>query len=139
MDKNKDCRILYFSLDLADKKSIEEFSQKVRENCEKVDVLINNAGLFKAQRAITKDGFEMTMGVNHLGHFYLTYLLWNSLKCAKTPRVINVSSNAHAGMGLIKYNAAIDFLDINFNNNYKGDLAYTRSKIANILFTRSLQ
>lgn len=81
----------------------------------------------------------MTMGVNHLGHFYLTSLLWDSLRNSEKPRIINVASNAHAGMGVVKYNAAIDFEDINFENNYKGDLAYTRSKIANILFTRSLQ
>jgi NAD(P)-dependent dehydrogenase (short-subunit alcohol dehydrogenase family) len=79
------------------------------------------------------------MGANHLGHFYLTYHLWNLLKIADKPRIINVSSNAHEGMGIVKYNAAIDFEDFNYEHNYSFDLAYTRSKIANILFTRQLQ
>lgn len=109
------------------------------ENCEKVDILINNAGIIKMSRQVTKDDFEMTMGVNHLGHFYLTYQLWKLLKASNNPRIITVSSNAHRGFGMGKYNAAIDFDDLHFNNNYKWDLAYTRSKIANILFTRELQ
>jgi len=60
---------------------------------EKVDVLINNAGIFpSATRKETKDGFEFGMGVNHLGHFYLTFLLWQALKKAEKSRIINVSS-----------------------------------------------
>ena len=78
----------------------------------------------------------MTMGTNHLGHFYLTYLLWGLIRKADKPRIINVSSNAHAGMGLVKHNAAIDFEDMNYTKDYSSNVAYTRSKIANILFTR---
>lgn len=136
MNKNKDCKVIYFPLDLGDKLSIEEFSLRVIENCEKIDILINNAGIVKYTRGVTKDDFEMTMGVNHLGHFYLTYHLWKLLRAADNPRIITVSSNAHQGVGLFRYNAAIDFDDFHFMYNYKWDIAYTRSKIANILFTR---
>eukprot|EP00178_Gracilaria_changii_P011703 TRINITY_DN33013_c0_g2_i1.p1 TRINITY_DN33013_c0_g2~~TRINITY_DN33013_c0_g2_i1.p1 ORF type:complete len:106 (+),score=5.93 TRINITY_DN33013_c0_g2_i1:256-573(+) len=79
------------------------------------------------------------MGVNHLGHFYLTHLLWDLILKAEKPRIINVASNAHAGMGPNKYNAKLDFDDMNFTKNYDPKVAYTRSKIANILFTRELQ
>lgn len=76
-EKGEEQKIYYFPLDLSDKKSIEQFSRNVKSVTEKVDVLINNAGIFpSATRKQTKDGFEFGMGVNHLGHFYLTYLLW---------------------------------------------------------------
>jgi len=81
----------------------------------------------------------MEMGVNHLGHFYLTYLLWIKIKAAQKPRIINVSSRGH-GYGMIgKINNAIDFEDFQYRNNYDWIKAYSRSKIANILFTRQLQ
>ena len=76
------------------------------------------------------------MGVNHLGHFYLTYLLWNLIQVADKPRIINVSSGAHRGMMGKRHHATIDFDDFHLRNGYEWNLAYTRSKIANILFTR---
>jgi len=104
-----------------------------------VNVLINNAGLIFPERRETKDGFEMTMGVNHLGHFYLTHLLWDLIKVADKPRVINVSSIAHYGArhkGLMDF---IDFEDMNLLKLYTTRIAYARSKMANVLFTRQLQ
>ena len=81
----------------------------------------------------------MHMGVNHLGHFYLTYLLWKLIKTSN-PRIINVASEAHRGFGYPKYNAKIDFNDMSYKDSaFKWTFAYTRSKIANILFTRKLQ
>jgi retinol dehydrogenase 12 len=133
------CSVLFFPLDLADKKSIEEFAEKVKESCKRIDVLINNAGLICFKRKETKDGFEMTMGVNHLGHFYLTYLLWGHIKLAEQPRVINVSSMGHRGSGLAKEFKTIDFGDFNFEKGFNSSAAYSRSKMANILFTRQLQ
>ena len=81
------------------------------------------------------------MGVNHLGHFYLTHLLWPLIKKAEEPRIINLSSLGHQGTGLIfKDNTTIDFTDMNFKNQkYRWDIAYSRSKMANVLFTRQLQ
>jgi len=81
----------------------------------------------------------MDMGVNHLGHFYLTYLLWGLIRKADKPRIINVSSNAHGFDGYFLGNGKLDFEDMNYVNNYKANVAYSRSKIANILFTRELQ
>jgi NAD(P)-dependent dehydrogenase (short-subunit alcohol dehydrogenase family) len=79
------------------------------------------------------------MGVNHLGHFYFTFLLWDRIKEAQKPRIINLSSSVHRGFGKLKNNAVIDFKDFNFINNFTWQLAYARSKIANILFTNLLQ
>lgn len=108
--------------------------------CEKIDILINNAAVMAIpNRTITTNGFEMQMGVNHFGHFYLTSLLWNKIRKAIKPRIINVSSNAHAGFGIIKHNLTIDFEDINLLKGYTPALAYGRSKAANILFTKQLQ
>ena len=81
----------------------------------------------------------MQMGVNHLGHFYLTYLLWEKLRQASNPRIINISSAAHRGFGFPKYNLKIDFDDMQFKNTYNPGVAYGRSKAANILFTKELQ
>jgi len=81
----------------------------------------------------------MTMGVNHLGHFYLTHLLWNLIKKANKRRVICVSSILQSGSGFIKKMDTIDFGDMRFENNYSWDAAYARSKMANVLFARELQ
>ena len=82
----------------------------------------------------------MTMGVNHLGHFYLTSLLWPLITKASQPRVINVSSTAHRGAGFMRKYNSIDFGDMNLKKTeYSWKLAYSRSKMANILFTNELQ
>ena len=88
------------------------------------------------ERKVTKDGFEMQMGVNHFGHFYLTYLLWDQLKAAGNPRIINLSSLAHKGR---TKGSDIDFEDINYERGYKNWASYSRSKKANILFSKELQ
>ena len=78
----------------------------------------------------------MTMGVNHLGHFYLTYLLWELIGKAEKSRIINVASLGHRGYNLYNGNLELPFDDFNYKKNYSGILAYSRSKIANILFAR---
>jgi NAD(P)-dependent dehydrogenase (short-subunit alcohol dehydrogenase family) len=83
----------------------------VKEQCDRIDVLINNAAVMAIpSREVTEDGFEMQMGVNHLGHFYLTSLLWDWIRKAEKPRVVNVSSRAHRGF-MMKRNMhnTIDF------------------------------
>ena len=80
------------------------------------------------------------MGVNHLGHFYLTFLLWTLIKAADEPRVINVASRAHLGAGWKRQFDFIDFGDFFLKKGeYAWRKAYSRSKMANVLFTRVLQ
>lgn len=121
-------------LDLADLSSVRLFSNEFKSKYNRLDVLVNNAGVMHIPtKQLTKDGFEMQIGINHLGHFLLTNLLLDVLK--KTPhfRVINVSSLAHT-------RGPIDLYDLFFQKRtYNRILAYAQSKLANILFTQSLQ
>lgn len=80
----------------------------------------------------------MNYGVNHVGHFYLTYLLWNKLNQANSWKIVNVSSSAHAALVPCLTDPTIDFDNINFERDYEQFLAYSRSKIYNIMFTRAL-
>jgi NAD(P)-dependent dehydrogenase (short-subunit alcohol dehydrogenase family) len=139
--KNKDADITFYPLDLADTKSILEFSSRVRKQVQHIDILVNNAAVFLLpQLTHTKQGYEMHMGVNHLGHFYLTYLLWPLIQQAHKPRIINVSALAHRGFKFPhNTNIPIEFDDLHLTNSYDPMLAYSRSKIANILFTKELQ
>jgi NAD(P)-dependent dehydrogenase (short-subunit alcohol dehydrogenase family) len=98
----------------------------------RLDVLINNAGSLFLQRSQTSDGFEMTFGVNHLAPFLLTNLLLDKLKAAGAARIVNVASNAHRRGG------PINFSDLMSTRSYAGFKVYGRSKLANVLHTRSL-
>jgi NAD(P)-dependent dehydrogenase (short-subunit alcohol dehydrogenase family) len=93
--------------------------------------------MFIPKRTLTTDGFEMHMGINHFGHFYLTSLLWPYLKDSKDLKIINVSSLVHAHTVLLKA-VSIDFEDLNFEKGYDPYLAYSKSKLCNILFTKEL-
>uniref|UniRef100_A0ABI7X652 5'-nucleotidase, cytosolic IB n=1 Tax=Felis catus TaxID=9685 RepID=A0ABI7X652_FELCA len=97
----------------------------------RLDVLINNAGIFQCPYMKTEDGFEMQFGVNHLGHFLLTNLLLGLLKSSAPSRIVVVSSK------LYKY-GDINFEDLNSEQSYNKSFCYSRSKLANILFTREL-
>jgi NAD(P)-dependent dehydrogenase (short-subunit alcohol dehydrogenase family) len=112
-------------VDLQDLSSVRRFAEGVG----KVDVLINNAGIMAAPHALTVDGFESQIGTNHLGHFALTNLLLPKL----TDRAVTVSSMAH-------WPGRINFDDLNWKNRrYSPWLAYSQSKLANLLFTSELQ
>lgn len=97
----------------------------------RLDILINNAGVMAMPKALTKDGFEMQLGVNHLGHFLLTNLLLDILKTSAPSRIIVLSSLAH------KY-GEINRDDLNSEKAYNKYKAYSQSKLANILFTQEL-
>lgn len=91
------------------------------------------------ERKETTDGFEMQFGINHLGHFYLTSKLWDMLKEAKDPRIINVSSKAHERVRLSPSKIVnFDWKNLNFDYDYDAQMAYSRSKLANVLFTQEL-
>jgi retinol dehydrogenase-12 len=98
---------------------------------ERIDVLVNNAGLVAGRRRITGDGLELTMAVNHFAPFLLTNLLLDRLKGSSPARVVTTASDAHRG-GLI------DVDDLNGERRWSAWSAYGNSKLANILFTRAL-
>jgi NAD(P)-dependent dehydrogenase (short-subunit alcohol dehydrogenase family) len=120
------------NLDLADFASIRACAAEVSARFDRLDVLINNAGLVQAQRTVTAEGFETTFGVNHVGHFVLTSLLLDQLRASAPARVVVVSSHAHRGA------SGLDFEDLNAEHSYGPLSAYNRSKLANLLFTREL-
>ncbi|MDE2227953.1 MAG: SDR family oxidoreductase [Alphaproteobacteria bacterium] len=97
----------------------------------RLDVLLNNAGAIFSRREQTADGFERTFALNHLAYFALTNLLLDRFKATAPARIVNVASEAHRG-------AALDFADLQTARGYSGWLAYKRSKLCNILFTRTL-
>ena len=121
-------------LDLADLKSVEKFAVNFKENNSQLDVLLNNAGIMMVPYGLTKDGFELQIGTNHLGHFALTGLLLDVLKKTPKSRVVNVSSIAHKS-GVMDY----DNLLYENGNDYSPMKAYSRSKLSNLLFTYELQ
>jgi NAD(P)-dependent dehydrogenase (short-subunit alcohol dehydrogenase family) len=119
-------------LDLADLTSVRDFAARVVEANERVDLLINNAGIMAPPRRVTVDGFESQLGTNHLGHFALTGLLLPTLLAAPRPRVVTLSSEAHR-MG------RINFGDLQGERRYQHWRAYGQSKLANLLFCFELQ
>lgn len=117
--------------DLASQKSIREFVDQFKKEFDNLHILINNAGVMRCPKSYTKEGIEMQLGVNHMGHFLLTNLLLDVLKKSAPSKIINVSSTAHK-RGHIKLK------DLNSDENYEPGDAYAQSKLANILFTREL-
>ncbi|XP_069116895.1 retinol dehydrogenase 12-like [Argopecten irradians] len=118
-------------LDLASLDSVRKFAERMNEKEEKIDILINNAGVMMCPKWQSEDGYEMQFAVNHLGHFLLTTLLLDRIKKSAPSRIINVSSTAH-------YRGKINFDDINSDKNYSAMNAYSQSKLANVLFTKEL-
>ncbi|XP_062907355.1 retinol dehydrogenase 12 isoform X2 [Mobula hypostoma] len=124
-------QVIVRELDLANTRSIYQFAENIVKEEKVLNILINNAGVMMCPFMKTSDGFEMQFGVNHLGHFLLTFLLLDLLKNSSPARIINVSSLAH-------FLGRINFKDLQSENSYDGGLAYCQSKLANILFTREL-
>jgi len=123
--------ILFKHLDLADLSSIRKFSEEVNSEMNSIDILVNNAGIMMCPYQKTKDGFEMQIGTNHLGHFALTGLLLDKIKSSQNSRVVNVSS-------LYYRPGKINFNDIHSEQKYHPVKAYQQSKLANLLFTFEL-
>jgi NAD(P)-dependent dehydrogenase (short-subunit alcohol dehydrogenase family) len=117
-------------LDLADLSSVEAFAD--RFPADRIDLLINNAGLMAPPRRLTADGFESQFGTNHLGHFALTGRLLDRLLAAPEPRVVTVSSQAHR-------TGRINFSDLQGERHYIRWLAYGQAKLANLMFCFELQ
>jgi NAD(P)-dependent dehydrogenase (short-subunit alcohol dehydrogenase family) len=132
-DRSGSDAVEVMSLDLASFASIHGFSEQLLSSHDRIDVLINNAGLVQQQRSLTEDGFETTFGVNHLGTFLLTSLLLDRLRASAPSRVLVVSSHAHKHVG-----AGLDFDDLQSERSYKAFRVYGKTKLANIYFTREL-
>jgi len=120
-------------LDLSSLDSVRDAAAELRAGHDRIDLLINNAGVMYTPRSTTADGFELQFGTNHLGHFALTGLLLDRLLAADGSRVVTVSSVGH------RIRARIDFDDLAFQHHYSRVAAYGRSKLANLLFTYDLQ
>lgn len=123
--------IEFAACDLASLDSIRAFATEFIQKHDTLDVLINNAGVLTIKRQETQDGFEMQLGVNHLGHFLLTNLLLDLILDAEAGRIVNVSSGGH------KWGTFYEE-DPHMNKSYNVIKGYGQSKLANILFTKEL-
>jgi NAD(P)-dependent dehydrogenase (short-subunit alcohol dehydrogenase family) len=118
-------------LDLASFASVRAAAASLLERHPRVDVLVNNAGLFLPKRQETEDGLEATLQINHFGPFLLTSLLAERILASAPARIINVSSDAHRG-------GKLRFEDLEGRKRYEGFDAYAASKLMNILHVRAL-
>lgn len=119
-------------LDLGDLASVRTFANEFQAKFERLDILINNAGIMAIPRSETTDGFETQFGVNHLGHFALTGLLIEILMNTANSRVVSVSSSAN-------YFGNMNFDDLMGEQDYSRYGAYCQSKLANVVFANELQ
>ncbi|MFI8092674.1 SDR family NAD(P)-dependent oxidoreductase [Streptomyces sp. NPDC086080] len=120
-------------LDLASLDSVRTAADALRSRLDRLDLLINNAGVMYTPKQTTRDGFEMQFGTNHLGHFALTGLLLDLMLPVPGSRVVTVSSTGH------RIRAAIHFDDLQWERSYGRAAAYGQSKLANLMFTYELQ
>lgn len=121
-------QLRFEALDLADLSSIDGFGQRLAGQADRLDLLINNAGVMvPPQRQLTRDGFELQFGTNHLGHFALTAHLMPLLRKGRDARVISLSSVA-ARSGVM------DLTDLNATRDYRPMPVYARSKLACLIF-----
>jgi NAD(P)-dependent dehydrogenase (short-subunit alcohol dehydrogenase family) len=119
--------------DLGDLSSVRKQAPEILDRCDRIDVLVNNAGVVLSDRRVTADGLEATFCVNHLGHFLLTDVLLDRIKASAPSRIVNVSSTAHKSA-----RGGLDFDDLQSSKHYRGMQVYGRSKLANIYFTTEL-
>lgn len=124
-------RVELLQADFASPPSIHAMATSFAARYDRLDVLVNNAGVYLTGRETTADGLERTFAVNHLGYFMTTLLLWPSLLAAPSARVINLSSDAHR-------QAKLNLDDLQNERKYAGFRAYAQSKLANVLFTYEL-
>lgn len=117
--------------DLLRQSEVRRLADEFRRRHDRLDVLVNNAGAIFSERRLTEDGFERTWALNHLGYFLLTLLLLDPLRAAPSARIINVASAAHE-------RGTLDFDNLQGERRFTPMSAYSRSKLANVLFTYAL-
>lgn len=144
LDKGKDAAALIHKrnpaaevnlqeLDLTSLDSIRAAAEQLRSDHDRIDMLVNNAGVMWTPKSTTKDGFELQFGTNHLGHFAFTGLLLDRLLPVAGSRVVTVSSIGH------RIRADIHFDDLQWERGYSRVGAYGQAKLANLMFTYELQ
>lgn len=117
--------------DFASQASVRQLAKQVLAGYDRLDVLANNAGGYHETRTETVDGIESTFAVNHLGGFLLTELLTDLMVRSAPSRIVFTSS-------VMQFGATMDLADVGFRQGYSGEKAYSRSKLANVLYARAL-
>lgn len=126
-----DARLETVAGNLAALEQVRMVADEIKRRFDRLDVLINNAGVMTSTRHESENGYELTFAVNHLAHFLLTNLLLELLRASAPSRVITVSSMVHAS-------GEIRFDDLQMRRGYNGYRAYAQSKLANVLFAYEL-
>lgn len=121
----------FLQADLSVQADVRGLAKAVKQRTNRLDVLVNNAGVIMFRREETRDGIEMTFGLNHLNYFLLTHELLDLLKASAPARIVSVASIAHR-------RAMLDFNDLQLSRGFGAWKAYSRSKLANIMFTYAL-
>lgn len=124
-------QVIYIPCDLSRMANVKLLALEIQKRFDRVDVLVNNAGILPGKHTLTPEGYELGWATNYLSAFLLTNLLWQQLLNAEAARIINVSSEAHR-LGQLDFNLQHD------TKNYSSFTAYCDSKLANILFTYEL-
>jgi len=119
-----------FAGDFESLQEVKQMAGHIKNQMDRLDILVNNAGIFQKGREVTQEGYEKTFQVNYLSHYLLTRLLLNLLRKSDSARVVNVSSMVHS--------TAIDFENLQGEQNFVGSKAYGISKLCNVLFTYKL-
>jgi len=121
----------FYCADFSSLPAVRRMAEEIRERHDRLNILVNNAGVFMQVRELTEDGMEMTFGVNHLAPFLLTSLMLDSLIRSAPSRIVTVSSISH-------WPARVDWNNLQGERRFSGHDAYSLSKLANILFTYEL-
>ena len=129
--KTGNSNVDYLLADFASQAQIRQLAANYLAKYDRLDVLVNNAGLLAVSRQETEDGLEMMFGVNHIGYFLLTTLLLDLILQNENGRIVNVASDAHAPVSL-------NFDDLQNENSFSSMRVYGQSKLANIYFTYEL-
>lgn len=129
-EETNSANVSFVYADLGVLAQIREMANRIYEKFDRLDVLINNAGIIRHERTINQDGLEETFAINYLAPFYLTNLLLDLLKKGNASRIVNVASRVHSNQ--------FDFNDLQLEEGYTAVKAYAKSKTALILFTYHL-
>ena len=122
-------KLLYYLADLSSLEAARDLSERILSEHDRLDVLVNNAGVISPERRESEDGYELTFAINYLSHFLLTRLLLPLLKDSAPARIVNVAS---AGQ------SPLDFSNLMLEHGYDAMKAYSQSKLAQVMFTFDL-